>query len=480
MMAPQLLLLFMALRASAYPSYIDCTGAIIGGSKNDVLGESMLATTKNIMGAAPIDVNDVFVVQPTVCAGKTVSIELFSSPTSGHGLFHASDGEIQNGGGSPRTGCTGTNVMSEYTVGMTGITWKAPASTGPVIFRAMYAGTYGAVQRAQHTINVIADDPNNQACVASPTQSPNSTPEASVGSECSQYENNKNIGSGFKLCWTLKSASTDIMVTNLETTSDQWIGAGIGVDMVSSSVVIGYSDNGASTTTTLKPSSKSDMAWQENNNNGLGFINLGYKSENGENLVKFTVPSAEPEIELVAAFGPMTVNPQEPFGLHTKRRAVTQNLLTGTTVAKSLPPTLIAHAVLMVLGWGLLLPAGFLMARYGKEKWPPVEGGSKLGWFEYHKYIQVVGLLLVTIAFAIGLAEGSKTNYPHMSIGIVVSVLGIWQPINAKFRPHKKKGKVQEPRRVYWEYLHKGSGYIAILLGFVNIGLGLAIALNQY
>mmetsp|Transcript_20029 Transcript_20029/g.59498 ORF Transcript_20029/g.59498 Transcript_20029/m.59498 type:complete len:108 (-) Transcript_20029:271-594(-) len=43
----------------------------------------------------------------------------------------------------------------------------------------------------------------------------------------------------------------------------------------------------------------------------------------------------------------------------------------------------------------------------------------------------------------------------------------IMQGINGAIRPHKSKRF-----RTQWEWLHKGSGWIAIVLGIVNVSLG--------
>lgn len=43
-----------------------------------------------------------------------------------------------------------------------------------------------------------------------------------------------------------------------------------------------------------------------------------------------------------------------------------------------------AHAILMIVGWGLLLPFGTLFARC--KEWGPI-------WFQFHRAIQVTGLI---------------------------------------------------------------------------------------
>ena len=59
----------------------------------------------------------------------------------------------------------------------------------------------------------------------------------------------------------------------------------------------------------------------------------------------------------------------------------------------------------------------------------------------------------------------------HGIMGVVVMTLGILQPINGFLRPHHGK-----PWRRAWELLHKGSGYVAVLLAVPTICLGAIVA----
>ena len=69
----------------------------------------------------------------------------------------------------------------------------------------------------------------------------------------------------------------------------------------------------------------------------------------------------------------------------------------------------------------------------------------------------------------------------HGYMGCVVTVIGFLQPINAYFRPHVEKNQPKSNKRTYWEYWHKGSGWLAIVLSIptIIIGTNLAIADNN-
>ena len=65
-----------------------------------------------------------------------------------------------------------------------------------------------------------------------------------------------------------------------------------------------------------------------------------------------------------------------------------------------------------------------------------------------------------------------KQAQAHGAMGLIVMILGLLQPLNAFFRPHNQPGEEKSKHRQYWEYVHKGSGYFAIVLAVPTIFLG--------
>ena len=64
----------------------------------------------------------------------------------------------------------------------------------------------------------------------------------------------------------------------------------------------------------------------------------------------------------------------------------------------------------------------------------------------------------------------------HRALGITVMVFGWFQPLNALIRPHPaKEGEKKPILRTAWEVLHKGLGYLTIILAVVTISLGLKL-----
>ena len=135
-------------------------------------------------------------------------------------------------------------------------------------------------------------------------------------------------------------------------------------------------------------------------------------------------------------------------------------------------PAIRAHAMCMLLSWGLLLPGGVLTARFLRHR----PNGA---WFKAHRAVQLSGLLLALLGWSIALANFDVFTGPtsvstiHGSIGMVVMTLGLLQPINAFFRPKPPEDKTDA--RVAWERLHKGSGRTAVVLGLLNALIGVAV-----
>merc|ERR1711971_621083 len=67
---------------------------------------------------------------------------------------------------------------------------------------------------------------------------------------------------------------------------------------------------------------------------------------------------------------------------------------------------------------------------------------------------------------------GSGKPVLHGTLGIIVMSIGLLQPVNAFFRPHKVEGEEGCTKRRMWEYLHKGSGYTAVFLAMATIIIG--------
>lgn len=131
------------------------------------------------------------------------------------------------------------------------------------------------------------------------------------------------------------------------------------------------------------------------------------------------------------------------------------------------------HGSIMLLGWGLLLPSGVIIALLGRHR----PNGL---WFSIHSILQPSALLLVIIAWWIALANFSALtatglNRAHAVCGMITMCLGLLQPINALFRPHIVEGERKSCMRLVWEIIHKGIGYVILGLASATIVMGTRI-----
>lgn len=142
--------------------------------------------------------------------------------------------------------------------------------------------------------------------------------------------------------------------------------------------------------------------------------------------------------------------------------------------AGTLQNLFLLHGSLMLIGWGILLPSGAIVAKFSKHR-------EHAFWYKVHRIIQPFGLLVAIFGWFIALKNFSALNakgdpglsYPHAMCGMVTMVIGIIQPVNAILRPHKpEESEPKSTLRIAWELLHKGLGWIAIFLAAVTIWMG--------
>ncbi len=154
------------------------------------------------------------------------------------------------------------------------------------------------------------------------------------------------------------------------------------------------------------------------------------------------------------------------------------------------------HARLMVLGWGVFVPTGIVVARYFKvlkrQDWPR-QLDSRV-WWHTHLGLQISGCLLSFVALYLawaappaagsGIAPFAAVGL-HETLGWSIVLLGIAQIAGGAVRGSKGGHAAVERfgdhylmsvRRCVFEYVHKLAGYVALGLAAVNILLGLAIS----
>lgn len=148
------------------------------------------------------------------------------------------------------------------------------------------------------------------------------------------------------------------------------------------------------------------------------------------------------------------------------------------------------HARCMVLGWGLLIPAGALVARYFKvlprQRWPQ-ELDSR-AWWNAHRGLQWAGIAAMSVGALLAWGQGqgaSAAATAHGWAGWALVGFGWLQVVAALGRGSKggpgdqsERGDHYDmtPHRLRFERLHKGLGWLAVLAAVAVIALGLAVA----
>ena len=158
------------------------------------------------------------------------------------------------------------------------------------------------------------------------------------------------------------------------------------------------------------------------------------------------------------------------------------------------------HARLMVLGWGVMIPTGIVVARYFKvlkrQDWP--RQLDNRAWWHVHLALQIVGCLLSFVAVFLAFrapGAGGSGLLPwgavslHETLGWAIVTLGIAQMFGGALRgtkgDHGLAAGTSAPggdhylmtvRRCAFEFLHKAAGYLALALSAITILLGLAIS----
>jgi len=139
-----------------------------------------------------------------------------------------------------------------------------------------------------------------------------------------------------------------------------------------------------------------------------------------------------------------------------------------SSAANSILNSVKRHGLMVLIGWGILMPIGMAMARFGKKCDP--------FWFYAHVSIQGIGFIVGTVGIILGFGldddEGGDGNVDlHKALGVAILVCGCLQVMAILARP-----TMESKIRRYWNWYHHYVGRGAILLAFVNIFYGFHIS----
>ncbi|XP_007250476.3 putative ferric-chelate reductase 1 [Astyanax mexicanus] len=161
---------------------------------------------------------------------------------------------------------------------------------------------------------------------------------------------------------------------------------------------------------------------------------------------------------------------------HNRQPLISSNpvFITGSPedLTGSRSPLLIKfHAVFMLIAWMTTVSTGVIIARYFKPNWPDTTLCGQRVWFQFHRALMLVTVLLTGIGFILPFiyrGGWSKRAGSHPYLGCTVMALALIQPIMALFRPAPDSS-----RRYIFNWLHLGTGTIAQVIAVVAVCLGI-------
>ncbi|XP_058092522.1 cytochrome b561 and DOMON domain-containing protein At3g07570-like [Magnolia sinica] len=182
----------------------------------------------------------------------------------------------------------------------------------------------------------------------------------------------------------------------------------------------------------------------------------------------FQLISVQPQSRLIYAVGPTNGVPSSNNILseHQDKASTYFDYVQGKSTIEGSHDTLRkSHGIVNMLGWGILIPIGALIARYFKE-WDPA-------WFYAHISIQTVGFILGLAGIITGFSLDGKLSSdvgPHKALGVLVLVNGCLQVTAFLIRPDK-----ESKARIYWNWWHSNVGRVLIGVAIGNVFYGISL-----
>ncbi|KAI0564420.1 Cytochrome b561/ferric reductase transmembrane [Gracilaria domingensis] len=179
-----------------------------------------------------------------------------------------------------------------------------------------------------------------------------------------------------------------------------------------------------------------------------------------------SIPS-EGETNAIWSIG---ARPESPTSLiqHATEGVATINLSSGSSTSSGSRTSafFIVHGVFMGLSWLLFAPTAIITMRYFK-KYNPVA-------FQIHRGLNGTVVILVIVAYFMGIARGNRVERAHLIIGSILFSLTVLQGLGGLLRPQKSA-----PARKPWYFGHAFVGSVASGLGIANVFLGIAVITDR-
>ncbi|KAL0067391.1 hypothetical protein AAF712_005620 [Marasmius tenuissimus] len=305
---------------------------------------------------------------------------------------------------------------------------------------------------------------------------------ATSGDSTAASSNSTSSGTVATACFTNMCISGSLNGSNVQYelsatggSTPGWMAIGFGTQMVSSPMVIFWSNSDGMITMSQRQASGHIPPDVVNNPPRVASLVDSLSSASGSTAkYTFTIPSdGNTSPDLIWAYSP--TNPGSSSAdasivQHSDAGSTRLNLVSGgaatSTPLRNYEKLFIAHAILCVIGFLLLLPAGALVARYFRT--------FTNGWFRSHWIIQVLGGVIIILGIALGIQAvsdlgGSHFSDTHQKLGLAAFILYFVQVLLGVFIHKIKLGKGRRPPQ---NYLHAilGLAIIAIAMAQVRSG----------
>ncbi|CAK9000563.1 Cytochrome b561 [Durusdinium trenchii] len=452
---------------TAYPSLLDCDYSCMGSYTPGAAFNYMSVAT---IGATSGDTCKITTNIPTDGYHPTASYTVtVTSTTALAQKVVCSAGTFGS--------LTQANAGSEET--SHSYTWTAPSSTsGSASFRAL-CGNQGEMWYAAEVTESVGSGPFTTATTST-------TSTTTAAGDAAGVE----IGSGMRMYADVANGQdADIEVTS---TGDGWSALGF----IEGSSVSMTGGSGGGNDAFICSGGEVKRYWITSYTTPSGGVAVPGSScsmVSGNRVMRFKRPlaaSSATEIAMTPGTSQMviwahgnspTLSQHGSSGSDRGGSMVDFATLSAVGATKAVGPALFLHVILMVIGWGTLLPWGVAIANRTRT----VSNAKPGAWFKWHKRLQSIGWLIQLVGFGMAIwhvqENGTHFSGPHQIIGLVVVIIGTSQPFNALLRKlcaHPTPGDDKTTGRLVWEIAHKGLGYFATLLGMVNCWVGVALLIK--
>lgn len=238
--------------------------------------------------------------------------------------------------------------------------------------------------------------------------------------------------------------------------------------MVGSSAIVGWmSSNGTGITKQYSLTGKNEGQVKPDEGS-LQLVNgsMAIVSQSSRLYLAFQLNIIQPQSRVLYSVGPSNVVPlaNNILSKHQDKISTQINYATGQS-SSTRPYTTLrrTHGALNMVGWGILMPLGALVARYFKQ-WEPA-------WFYSHVSIQGLGFGLGIAGVILGFRLQDKLSVAvdtHKALGIFILALGCLQVLAFFLRPDKAS-KV----RKYWNFYHYFVGRVLLGVAIGNVFYGI-------